>query len=60
MIITLFKSYPYGDKNRDYTEMSHTKPKQNSTKGIRKTLANKTKTTRGLINRPHLIPRNDL
>ena len=44
MIITRFKSYPYRDKNRDHkvigrTEIRHTKPKPNTTKGIRKILA---------------------
>ena len=44
MIITRLKSYPYRDKNRGHTvigstDMSHTKPKPNTTKGIRKTLA---------------------
>ena len=44
MIITRFKSYPYRDKNRGHTviestDMSHTKPKPNTTKGKRKTLA---------------------
>ena len=46
MIITCtrFKSYPYKDTMRGYTvtrhtEMSHAKPEQNATNGIRTTVA---------------------
>ena len=44
MIITRFKSYPYTDKNRsctvtERTEMSHTKPEPDATKGIRTIVA---------------------
>ena len=48
MIITPFKSYPCRDKTRGHTaigsnDMSHTKPKLNTTNGIRKTLAKQNK-----------------